>query len=94
MADDDGMIDRMRDDFRTVVEDRKANGLWSRSDEIEVNNLIKEAIAGKERDHGLLECWSRWLAVEAEEIRRWKARVRELEAKIQSDLEQARKQAA
>ncbi len=84
MTDLQDPIDTLRDDFRTVVAERKANGYWTDADEVEVGRLIKAAIDGRADDAGLLECWARWLASEAEEIRRWKAHVRDVEARMRA----------
>ena len=81
---DDDPIDRLRDDFRTVVAERKACGHWTDADEVDVGRLIKAAIDGRDQDAGLLECWARWLSGEAEVIRRWQAHVRDVEARMRA----------
>ncbi len=83
-------VDQLREDFRTVVADRKRCGLWSGADEAEIGALIKAAVEGT--DAGLLECWARWLATEAEEIRRWQAHVREVEARMRAVARAERKE--
>ncbi len=70
MTDIDDPIDRMREDFRTVVADRKRCGYWADGDEVEAGSLVKAAIDAKDADMGLVECWANWLAKEAEQIRR------------------------
>ena len=84
MTDQAKPIDRLREDFRTVVRDRKDNGYWTDSDEAEVTALIKAAVAGADRDAGRLQRWATWLAAEAEVIRRWHAQVRDVEARMRA----------
>lgn len=90
MTDQTEPIDRMREDFVEVVRDRRANGLWTADDETEIGNLIKAAVQGASGDMSLLECWQRWLAREAEEIRQWRSRVRDVEKRIHAEAKAAR----
>lgn len=69
MSAPDPVVDRMRDDFRTVVRDRQARGEWTADDKTEIEALIRQAIAGRNDDAGLLQCWADWLATEAVAIR-------------------------
>lgn len=90
MTDQIEPIDALREDFRDVVRHRRENGLWTDSDEVEIRRLIKSAIAGRKDDASLLECWANWLHREAEVIRRWRARVREVEARIHAEAAERR----
>lgn len=81
MTDQAEPIDRLREDFREVVRDRKAKGQWTDDDEAEVGRLIKSIIDGR-GEVGLLECWAAWLSTEAEQIRQWRSRVRDVEARM------------
>ena len=94
MSDERDPIDQMRDDWRTVAKHRRACGHWTESDEDEIAKEVKAAVAAGNPADGVLVCWRLWLANEAEEIRRWSSRVRDVEARIRAETESLRKLAA
>ena len=94
MSIESASLDRMRDDWKTVAKHRRATGDWTESDEVEIAREVKAAVAAGAVDDGLLACWRLWLAGEAEEIRRWSARVRDVEARIKAEAVAARERKA
>ena len=87
-------MDQMREDWRTVARHRRACGDWTEADEVEIGAEVKAAVAAGNGADGLLVCWRMYLATEAEEIRRWSARVRDVEARIKAEAKAMRKKAA
>lgn len=62
---DDLDLDSLRAAFRAVARDRRASGSWTADDKTEIEALIRQAIAGRADDEGLLKCWHDWIHAEA-----------------------------
>lgn len=85
MTDEVKPIDRMREDWKTVARHRIATGDWTTADKDEIAAEVAAAVAAGGDQDSLLVCWQIWLANEAEEIRRWSSRVRDVEARIKAE---------
>jgi len=72
------MIEQMRADFA----DAASWEGWSEADKVEIGAAIRDAIAANDAE--ALAYWSRELARGAEEWRRFRARVREAEARMRA----------
>lgn len=72
------MIEQMRADFADAA---RWEG-WSEADQAELGVVIREAIAANDAD--AITYWSWRLATAAEEWRRWRAQVREAEARMRA----------
>jgi hypothetical protein len=82
-------FDRMRADFLTVTEERKARQGWNAEDVAELGVAVKAAMdAGAEED---LQAWSDYLAAEASVVRRMAQACRDAEVRIRTDRQAERK---
>lgn len=70
------MIEQMRADFADAASWEQ----WSAADQAEIGEVIRDVIA--RNDSEAIAYWSRELARGAEEWRRFRARVREAEARM------------
>lgn len=78
------MIEQMRGDFA----DAARWEAWSAEDQAAIGSVIRDAIAANDTE--AIAYWSWCLAKSAEEWRRWRARVREAEARLKAAARQAR----